>query len=87
MKHKHGALLAIVLAATAMAAPTDGLESSFRTPPDSARPGVYWYFLDGNQDRDEMVADLHAMKNAGIGSVLFLEVDLGTPHGPVPFMS
>ena len=34
-----------------------------------------------------MVADLHAMKKAGLGSVLFLEVDLGMARGPVPFMS
>jgi hypothetical protein len=71
----------MVLTATATAALADGMKSSFRTPPDSARPGVYWYFLDENKDRDEMVADLHAMKNAGIGSMLFPEVDLGTPRG------
>lgn len=67
-------------------ASADSIEAEFATPPDSARPGVYWYFLDGNQDRAGMVADLHAMKRAGIGSVLFLEVDLGLPRGPVPFM-
>ena len=65
----------------------DELVNTFRNPPDSARPGVYWYFMDGNQDRDEMIADLRAMKDVGIGSVLFLEVDLGMPRGPVPFMS
>ena len=53
----------------------------------SARPGVYWYFMDGNQDRDEMVADLESMAAVGIGSVLFLEVNIGVPVGPVPFMS
>lgn len=81
---------AITLLTLTLASPPafpDDLATSFRTPPDSARPGVYWYFLDGNQDRDAMVADLHAMKDVGIGSVLFLEVDLGMPRGPVPFMS
>jgi len=63
------------------------LRESFHAPPESARPGVYWYFMDGNQDFDEMIADLHAMKEAGIGSVIFLEVDIGVPRGPVPFMS
>ena len=43
--------------------------------------------MDGNQNRDEMVADLHAMKDVGIGSVLFLEVNIGVPAGPVDFMS
>jgi hypothetical protein len=81
------AILTFSLAAAAPWVLADGLEKEFRTPPDAARPGVYWYFLDGNQDRDEMVAELHGMKDAGIGSVVFLEVDLGTPRGPVPFMS
>ena len=63
------------------------LKEEFRAPPDTARPGVYWYFMDGNQNRDEMVADLHAMKKVGIGTVLFLEVNIGVPTGPVPFMS
>ena len=63
------------------------LADAFKTPPDVARPGVYWYFMDGNQNRDEMVADLESMKAVGIGSVLFLEVNIGVPVGPVPFMS
>lgn len=63
------------------------LETAFLTPPDSARPGVYWYFMDGNQDRAEMEADLTAMKAAGIGSIVFLEVDIGIKQGPISFMS
>lgn len=43
--------------------------------------------MDGNQNPDEMVADLEAMSAVGIGSVLFLEVNIGVPAGPVPFMS
>jgi hypothetical protein len=74
-----------LLVGSAFASPS--LEETFRTPPDAARPGVYWYFMDGNQDRGEMVADLHAMRDVGIGSVVFLEVDLGMARGPVPFMS
>lgn len=65
----------------------DGLKEEFLTPPEAARPGVYWYFMDGNQDRKEMLADLRAMKDVGLGSVIFLEVDLGMPRGPVAFMS
>ncbi len=26
---------------------TDPLTQGFMSPPDSARPGVYWYFMDG----------------------------------------
>ena len=34
-----------------------------------------------------MTADLEAMKQAGIGGVMFLEVNVGIPRGPVEFMS
>lgn len=63
------------------------LRDGFENPPAEARPGVYWYFIDGNQDRDQMIADLEAMKTVGLGSVIFLEVDLAMPRGPVAFMT
>jgi hypothetical protein len=63
------------------------LRQGFVTPPDSARPGVYWYFMDGNISRKGMTDDLEAMKKAGIGSVIFLEVNVGIPRGPVTFLS
>lgn len=63
------------------------LESGFRSPPPSARPWVYWYFMDGNLTREGLTADLEAMRDAGIGGAIFLEVDLGIPRGPVKFMS
>ncbi len=63
------------------------LAGRFQNPPDSARPGVYWYFMDGNLNREEMTADLEAMRQAGIGHLVFLEVNVGVPRGPVDFMS
>lgn len=67
--------------------PADELKENFRNPPNSARPGVYWYFMDGNLSREGMTADLESMKEAGIGNVLFLEVNVGVPRGPVDFLS
>jgi hypothetical protein len=63
------------------------LRQEFMTPPDAARPGVYWYFMDGNMNHDAMTTDLESMKTAGIGNILFLEVNIGVPRGPVDFMS
>ena len=63
------------------------LQRNFRTPPESARPGVYWYFMDGNISKEGMTKDLEAMKRAGIGSVVFLEVNVGIPRGNVDFLS
>lgn len=56
-------------------------------PPDSARPWVYWMWMDGNLSRDGITADLEAMKQAGIGGVVICEVNVGVPRGPVEFMS
>ena len=63
------------------------MREGFRNPPDSVRPGVYWYFMDGNLSREAMTADLKSMKEAGIGSLIFLEVNVGVPRGPVDFLS
>ncbi|MBC7572420.1 MAG: glycosyl hydrolase [Spirosoma sp.] len=65
----------------------DRLRTGFVNPPDSARPGVYWYFMDGNLSQEGMMKDLESMKQAGIGKVVFLEVNVGVPRGPVDFLS
>ncbi|MDD3108891.1 MAG: glycosyl hydrolase, partial [Alistipes sp.] len=63
------------------------LRAGFTTPPDSVKPGVYWYFMDGCLSKTEMTKDLESMKEVGIGSVLFLEVNLGFPRGDVDYFS
>ena len=60
---------------------------NFVHPPDSARPWVYWFFMDGNLSREGITADLEAMRTAGIGGVIIMEVNVGIPRGPVKFMS
>jgi hypothetical protein len=65
----------------------EDLRKGFISPPDSARPGVYWYFMDGNMTKEGITADLESMKKVGIGTVLFLEVNVGIPRGKVEFMS
>lgn len=65
----------------------DDLEADFATPPETARPWVYWFFMDGNLSWEGMTADLEAMKAAGIGGVIIMEVDVGVPRGPVDFVS
>lgn len=63
------------------------LSSGFITPADKYRPGVYWYFMDGNMSAAAMTKDLESMKQQGIGNVVFLEVNVGVPRGPVDFLS
>ncbi|RZK81877.1 MAG: glycosyl hydrolase [Pedobacter sp.] len=63
------------------------LHSGFLAPPDSAKPGVYWYFMDGNMSAETMTKDLESMKQAGIANLIFLEVNVGVARGPVEFFS
>jgi hypothetical protein len=63
------------------------LKKGFQNPPDSARPGVYWFIMDGNISKQGITADLESMKAAGLGSVLLMEVNVGIPRGKVDFMS
>ncbi|OGD18391.1 MAG: hypothetical protein A2W03_06685 [Candidatus Aminicenantes bacterium RBG_16_63_16] len=62
------------------------LARGFAAPPDSARPWVYWMWMDGNLSREGITADLEAMKRAGIGGVIAMEVNVGVPRGTVEFM-
>jgi hypothetical protein len=59
----------------------------FVEPHDDARPWVYWFFMDGNLTREGMDADLAAMKRAGLGGAVYLEVGIGIKPGPIEFMS
>ena len=77
----------LFLIACSSSKPKDSLKQSFLNPPDSAKPGVYWYFMDGNLSREEMTKDLESMKEVGINNLIFLEVGIGVPRGPVDFMS
>ncbi len=62
------------------------VKNEFLNPPDSARPWVYWFWLNSNVTREGITADLEAMKRVGIGGVLIMDVDQGTPPG-LGFMS
>ena len=84
----HLLLLAFALAASSYAAgPSSDLEQGFRNPPESARPYVYWFIMDGNLTWEGITADFEALKRAGVGGVIMMEVDVGIPRGPVKFMS
>ena len=80
-------LLAMPFPGTAIAHADSELDRQFQTPPDSSKPWVYWFWLNGNITREGITADLEAMHRVGIGGVLIMEVDQGTPVGPVDFMS
>ena len=80
-------MLALWIMACAAPVPVeDDLANGFVRPPDSARPWVYWFWLNSNITREGITADLEAMKRVGIGGVLIMEVDQGAPVGRAAFM-
>ena len=80
-------LLAVLVVASYanMAGVAGDLAQGFARPPLSARPWVYWFPLSGNLSKEGITADLEALQRAGIGGVLYMEVDQGAPKGPADF--
>jgi hypothetical protein len=81
-------LAAAAVASTALAtargedraesAPTP-LEAGFREPPASARPRVWWHWLNGNITRDGVQKDLDWMARVGLGGLQNFDAALSTP--------
>ncbi len=65
----------------------DDLLDAFVNPSDAAKPGVYWFFMDSNLDKEGMKTDLEAMRSAGLGRAIVMEADLGGPKGNVRYMT
>src|ERR1700704_2765627 len=81
-------LLALILPCAGHAAGRSSeLERGFVQPPVSARPWILWFWLNGNMSSNGITADLEAMKRAGLAGVVIMDVDQGTPKGPVTFGS
>jgi hypothetical protein len=79
---------AAILLASCLALPgqaASDLESSFKSPPDEARPWVFWFWINGNISREGITKDLEAMKRVGIGGVIWMEVSgpRWAPRGPI----
>jgi len=72
-------------ALTTITSAADDLAKAFASPPPSARPWVYWFWINGNISKSGITADLEAMKRVGIGGVLWMEVSgmAWAPDGPV----
>lgn len=69
------------------ATPDDSLAQGFQTPPDSAKPRTWWHWVSGNVSSEGITADLHAMKQIGLGGAQIFTVDQSAVKGPVVFLS
>ena len=63
----------------AAAAAAASLEQQFRDPPNSARPRVWWHWMNGNITKDGIAKDLAWMKRVGIGGMQNFDAALQTP--------
>ena len=50
-----------------------GIVEDFRDPPAAARPWCYWYWVNGNVDRETARRDLAAIRRTGFGGILLLD--------------
>lgn len=56
------------------------LEEQFRDPPSSARPRVWWHWMNGNVTKDGIAKDLAWMKRVGIGGMQNFDANVKTPQ-------
>ena len=78
-----GASLALTLLGTWTAGaqgPGDPLLTGFKNPPDSAKPRVWWHWMNGNITKEGIKADLEWMKRVGIGGFQNFDAALDTPQ-------
>ena len=74
-------LLCIGLTCGTLCTPAqEDLERGFQTPPDAAKPRVWWHWMNGNVTKEGITADLEWMKRVGIGGMQMFDGSLGVPQ-------
>jgi hypothetical protein len=72
-------LLFGVSTATAQTKP-DPLKSGFENPPETARPRVWWHWMNGNITKEGIKLDLEWMHRVGLGGFQNFDAALETPQ-------
>lgn len=58
----------------------DDLKSGFENPPQSARPRVWWHWMNGNITQEGIKLDLEWMHRIGLGGFQVFDAALATPQ-------
>lgn len=58
----------------------DTLAHGFQQPPESAKPRVWWHWMNGNVTKEGIKADLDWMHRVGIGGFQNFDASLGSPQ-------
>ncbi len=74
-----GALLLFASAVLAQSN-SDSLRNGFENPPESARPRVWWHWMNGNITKDGIKLDLEWMHRVGIAGFQNFDAALSTPQ-------
>ena len=67
-------LLAWTAVCPADAQQTRSLRDQFLSPSDEAKPWTFWYWMYGAVSKEEITADLEAMKRAGLGGTYLMPI-------------
>ena len=59
---------------------SESLMDGFTSPPDSARPRVWWHWMNGNVTQEGIESDLQWMKRVGIAGLQNFDGALDTPQ-------
>ena len=67
------------MAASTLGQSSSTLEDGFKSPPNSAKPRVWWHWMNGNITKEGIKLDLEWMNRVGIGGFQNFDASLGTP--------
>ncbi len=86
-------LLAVAVLARPVSVQAVDLERDFRSPPNSAKPWAYWWWLNANVTKESITRDLEGMQQKGFGGCLLFDVTaygqhlVPSPERHIEFMS
>lgn len=72
-------IVASIMTASAQSSP-DSLRNGFENPPESARPRVWWHWMNGNITKEGIKLDLVWMHRSGIAGFQNFDAALSTPQ-------
>ena len=75
-----GMLLSLSTGGAPAQTTSDALMSGFQNPPSSARPRVWWHWMNGNISQEGIKLDLDWMHNIGLAGFQNFDAALATPQ-------
>ena len=84
---KHNTIMKLLGLCLVMTTARADLEESFKNPPDSAKPGTFYLWMNGHISKPGITKDLEAFKQVGIQNFIVFDTDWFLPHGGVVYNS